>query len=81
MRISQGVVREATEGGPGRVLAFDYVYSFIQSLHLSAPDIWSIVQSSSDQKTADSPPHRIPLVLLSVDALEQDNWIFLTLIE
>ena len=58
-RISQGVIRAATEDSPGRVLNFDYVYSFIQSSHRSMADIWSIVQSSSDQSTPDSSPHRI----------------------
>ena len=71
-RISQGVVRKPTEGSPGRVLNFDYVYSFIQSSHCSIADIWSIVQSSSDQNTPDSRLHRIPLVWLSKDVLKQD---------
>lgn len=72
-RISQGVVRRAAAGSAGWLLSFDYVSSFIQSLHCSIADIWSILQSSSDQNMPDCLLHRIPLVCLQIDALKQDT--------
>lgn len=45
------------KAGLGKVLCSDYVYTFIQSLYRSVSDIWSIVQSTTDQNKTATPEH------------------------
>lgn len=48
---------KGNKAGLGKVLCSDYVYTFIQSLYRLVSDIWSIVQSTTDQNKTATPEH------------------------
>lgn len=56
---------KSNKAGRGKVLASDYVSTFIQSLYRSMADTWSIVQSTTDQNKTGIPEH-LGISLVSV---------------